>query len=121
VDVMGERFKMYSKYGYIIVETSVDLALRLLRSIIEKIGGETTDLSDTIRILENFDEYYSLMSKKFKEYLVPQKKESDFIKGRVFIDKIKLSRGHAGEKYVLIQFDRRVKKEFLEDILNNIT
>ncbi len=118
----ASKVKVFDKYGYTVVEASLDIALRMLRYIKESSGMEpSVDLSDSIRILENFDEYYSIMNRKFREYIIPQKSESDFIKGRVVVDKIKLIKKDQDNKMVLIQFDRRIRRDFIERVINNIT
>lgn len=117
----ASKVKVFDKYGYTVVEASLDIALRMLRYIKESSGVEpSADLNDSIRILENFDEYYSIMNRKFREYIIPQKSESDFIKGRVVVDKIKLIKKDQDNKMVLIQFDRRIERDFIERVINNI-
>ncbi len=117
----SSKIKVFDKYGYTVVEAPLDIALRILKYIKERSGMEpSVDLNDSIRILENFDEYYSIMNRKFREYIIPQKSESDFIKGRVVVDKIKLIKKDQDNKMVLIQFDRRIERDFIERVINNI-
>ncbi len=103
-------------FGYPCIDLDLEDAKKILSIIADRLGYITSDISDTLRIIENFDESYRYAVKKFKEFLVPSKNESDLIKGRVTVDRIKLSKV-GKEKRVLIVFDRRVKKELLEEAL----
>jgi hypothetical protein len=102
--------------GYPCIDLDLDDAEKILNIITDRLGYVTSDIQDTLRIIENFDESYRYAVKKFKEYLVPVKSESDLIKGRVVIDRVKLTR-IGNKKRILIIFDRRVKKELLEEAL----
>lgn len=103
--------------GYLCIDLDLDSAKKILHMIVDLLGHVTSDIQDTLRIIDNFDESYRYAVKKFKEFLVPAKNESDLIKGRVVIDRVKLVRT-GGEKRVLIIFDRRIKREILEEALS---
>jgi len=104
--------------GYPCVELEVGDARRVLEALSEALGYSTNDLEDAIRIIDNFDEYYRYSARKFKEYLVPEKREGDLIRGRVIVDRLKLIR--AGDRRrVLIIFDRRVNKDLVRGIVEN--
>lgn len=88
--------------------------------ILEKISRElglTADLEDTLRILRNFDAYYNMLRKKFKEYITPRKSERDLILGKVIVDKIRL-RVESGQKIVSIVFDKKINQEWLSTFIN---
>ena len=90
-------------------------ALKLIEKIIEK-HGETLDLHETIRMLENFNEFINYQIKRSQSYLTPSKNTSDLIKGRVVIDKLRLAKNNEGE-FVTLIFDKRVNREFIEEAL----
>ncbi len=103
--------------GYPCIDLDLDDAEKILKILTDRLGYVTSDVQDTLRIIENFDESYRYAVKKFKEYLVPVKSESDLIKGRVVIDRVKLTRV-GNKRRILIVFDRRIKKELLEEALS---
>lgn len=113
----GKEPSVNDCFGYPCIDLGLEDAKKILSIIVERLGYITSDISDAMRIIENFDESYRYAVKKFKEFLVPSKSESDLIKGRVVIDRIKLSK-IGGEKRVLIVFDRRVKRELLEEAVS---
>jgi len=91
---------------YINVELSLDEAEKFLRELTKKLGYETQDVSETLRYLRNFDVFYEVAKKKFKDYLVPPKSMNDMIKGTVVVDKVRLIKEDG--KKVVISLDRRV-------------
>lgn len=104
------------KYKYVDLELSE--AQKLLNEIVNK-KGETRDLLEALRYLENFDEFYMYMKKKFKDFITPPKETKDLVSGRVVIDKLKLYTKD-DVKRVVIVFDRRVDVEFLQQLLKTI-
>ncbi len=105
--------------GYPCIELEAEKAKKFLEAISKVVGYFTSDLIDTIRIIDNFDEYYRYSTRKFKEYLVPAKSESDLIKGRVIVDRVKL-KIIGSSRRVLIVFDRRINKEAIKKALEKI-
>ena len=93
-------------------------AIELLECIIEK-HGMTRDLEEALRIVNNFDEYYRILRKKFEDYISPPKSQRDVIEGRVIVHKLKLFTEN-NEKKVEIVFDRRVNLELLKTCLEEI-
>lgn len=106
-------------YGYVYTESSPEDAVKILEHIRRSWGRDTEDLNDAIRIIKNFDTFYEMLRKKFKEYIAPRKSEADLIRGKVVVDKIKLSK-KGGEKVVVIVFDKRVVDESLEEVLKEL-
>jgi uridine kinase len=104
-------------YGYIYLDASVDEAVKLLEGIRKELNANSEDLNDTLRILANFQAFYQMIKKRFKEFITPRKSESDLIYGRVVIEKIKLYR-EGGQNRVTIVFDKRFRKEDLVRVLN---
>lgn len=93
-------------------------AIELLECIIEK-HGMTRDLEEALRIVNNFDEYYRILRKKFEDYISPPKSQRDVIEGRVIVHKLKLFTEN-NEKKIEIVFDRRVDLELLKTCLEEI-
>lgn len=103
-------------YGYPYVECSVEQGLLILKKISEKLDFSSEDLNDSIRILNSYEEFYSYARRKGKEFIVPSKRESDFIKGRVVVDKIK----PIDKDRVMIIFERRVNRDLLNEVISEI-
>ena len=98
--------------GYPYIECDIETGKIFLEKLSERLGYLSEDLKDTIRILNNYEEFYSYAKRKGKEFIVPSKRESDFIRGRVVIDKIKpLNRDR-----VMIIFEKRVNRDLLREI-----
>ncbi|MEB2836279.1 MAG: heavy-metal-associated domain-containing protein [Desulfurococcales archaeon] len=91
---------------YISVELPAEEAERLIRHLTERLGYESQDASEALRYIRNFDAFYEIAKKKFKDYLVPPKSMNDMIRGTVLVDRLKLIKD--GEKRVVVTFDRRV-------------
>ncbi len=105
-------------FGYIRLETDADNAIKVLKYLRDVDGKNTDDVIDALRIIENFDVFYEMMKKKFKDYIAPRKSENDLIRGRVIIDKIKLTKDKV--KRVTIIFDKRVNEELITKALNSL-
>ena len=91
---------------YISVELPAEDAERLIRRLAERLGYESQDASEALRYIRNFDAFYEIAKKKFKDYLVPPKSMNDMIRGTVLVDRLKLVKD--GGKRVVVTFDRRV-------------
>lgn len=104
------------KYKY--VDLPLEDAQKLLENIVSA-RGETRDLTESIRYLKNFDEFYNYMKKKFKDFITPPKEPKDLMLGKVVVDKVKLY-VEDSEKRVLIVFDRRVDTSFIEGMLKAV-
>ncbi|AEM39492.1 hypothetical protein Pyrfu_1635 [Pyrolobus fumarii 1A] len=107
-----------AKYKY--VDLPAEEAIKLLETIAEVLGRRTQDLSEAIRYVKNFEEFYEYMRKKFKDFIAPPRRPDDFIKGTVIVDKVRLYKTDTGEKRVVIVFDRRVDIEKLKEALKKI-
>jgi len=105
--------------GYPCIELETSIAIKMLEKIASLLGYVTDDIMDSIRIIEDFDESYRYSVKKFKEYIVPVKREADLIRGRVVVDRIKLRK--VGEnRRVLVVFERRVDRDLIKRALESI-
>ena len=107
-----------SFYDYVYMDASVEDAERILKEI-AKVRGETEDLMDALRILKNFNTFYGVMKRKFKEFIAPRKRESDLILGKVVIEKLKLYVKNK-ERRVTVVFDKRFKLEELKGVMESI-
>jgi len=103
---------------YISVELTADDAERLIRKISERLGYESQDASEALRYIRNFDAFYEMAKRKFKDYLVPPKSMNDMIRGTVLIDRIKLIREDG--RRVVVTFDRRVPLEEITAALKDM-
>ncbi|WP_440060083.1 hypothetical protein ACSU1N_02725 [Thermogladius sp. 4427co] len=92
-------------------------AINLLKKIREYVG-ESNNLAESIRMIENFDEFYRLSRKRFEEYLFPPKDPSESLKGKVVIQKLRFIKDNGD--FVEIVFDRRIKIELIKDALSKI-
>ncbi len=101
------------KYKYI--DLSLDEAIEFINQAI-KVHGETTDLSETLRFLKNFDEFYRYMQKKFKDFITPPKSSKELVLGKVFVHKVKLYVNDSGKR-VLFVIDKRIDLNKLKNIL----
>lgn len=101
------------------VELSVEEAERLVKYVVDRLGMEPNDVNEFFRIIRNFDAFYDVMRKKFKDYLVPQKSMNDMILGRVIVDKVKLIK-EGGKKKVIVVFDKRVPEDIIVEGLKEL-
>ena len=101
------------------VELSIEEAEKLVKYVVDRLGIEPNDVNEFFRIVRNFDAFYDVMRKKFKDYLVPPKSMNDMILGRVIIDKVKLIK-EGGKKKVVIVFDKRVPEDVIVDGLKDL-
>ena len=101
------------------VRLPLEEAVKLLNKISELLGWRSGDIDEALRYMEHFDEFYSMMKRKFKEFLVPIKKSSDMIRGRVVVDKLKLEK-EGDQRIVTLVFDRRVDLQVVVDALENM-
>ncbi len=116
---MAETVVKVDLAKYKFVDLPAEDAIRLLEAITEKLGRESSDIRETIRYIRNFEEFYEYMQKKFKDYIAPPHRPSDYIKGLVVVDKVKLYK-REGERRVVIVFDRRVSLDVIKEALEDI-
>ncbi len=101
------------KYKYI--DLDLDSALKFVNEAI-KVHGATLDLEETLRYLRNFDEFYSYMQRKFKDFITPPKSSRELVSGKVFIHRLKLYVKDHVRRTVLV-IDRRVDVDTVKNIL----
>ncbi len=101
------------------VTLSADEATKLLNKVCEITGKRTSDVDEVLRYISNFDVFYEVMRKKFKDALAPPRTVDDMIRGNVVIDKVRLFK-EDDEKKVTIIFDRRVPLDIIEKALRDL-
>lgn len=101
------------------VELRIDEAEQVLQHISRALGAESQDLEETYRVLRNFDSFYELSRKKYKDYVVPSKSVNDMIRGIVIVDRLKLIK-EGDEKKIVLTFDRRIKEEIIAEALSRL-
>lgn len=100
------------------VKLEKNLASKLVQVIISK-HGTTRDLEETKRVIENFDEYYGILRRRFMDYLTVPKDMAESIRGRTVVHKLRLLK--EGElRVVEIVFDKRVPRNLLVDCLRDL-
>jgi len=102
---------------YVYLKSTPEVVARALMTLHEVFGKGGEDLEDALRIIENFDAFYEIARKKFKDYIATRKNTADLIRGRVLIDKIKLVK-EGSQKHVVAILDRSIK---LDDVLKTLT
>jgi peptidoglycan/xylan/chitin deacetylase (PgdA/CDA1 family) len=112
-----DQIKLFKQLGYVYLRAPLEVVLKVLRRLGE-LRGWSEDLSDAMRILENFDAFYEFMRRKHKEYIAPRKSESDLLSGRVVVDKLKLEVD--GSRFVTLVFDKRVGYEEILNVLREL-
>ena len=101
------------------VTLPVDEARELLNIIAEKLGKRTNDIDEAQRYIANFDVFYEMMKKKFKDSLAPPKSVDDMIRGNIVVDRVILAK-EGDKRIVTIVFDRRVPLDSIEEALKDL-
>ncbi len=100
------------------VKLEQEKAIELINALIRS-HGIVRDLEEAKRVVENFDEYYSIARRRFESYIVVPKDVTDSLRGRALIHKLRLIIEN-GRKLVEIVFDKRVREEFIIEILKRL-
>jgi hypothetical protein len=101
------------------VELTVEEAEKLLSHLSKQLGYEPQDLEETYRILRNFEAFYDMARRKYKDYIVPSKSLNDMIRGTVLVDRLKLIK-EGDQRKIIITFDRRVKEKVVVEALEKL-
>ncbi len=107
-----------AKYKY--VDVSIEEAYTLLEALRSRFPKAEADILEVKRYIDNFDEFYSYMKKKFKDYIPLPHRPEDYIRGSALIDKVKLYISANGEKRAVLVIDRRVSAESLKELLESL-
>ena len=105
--------------NYKYVELHLADALKLLGMLEEKFPNKIKDISEVRRIIENFDVFYDIAKRKFKDYILIPHKPSDMLLGRVLFDKVKLIRTSNTKKIGLF-FDKNIKLKDIVEALKSL-
>ncbi|RLG74407.1 MAG: hypothetical protein DRO23_06830 [Thermoprotei archaeon] len=105
--------------NYKYVELSLADALNLLIMLEEKFPDKVKDITEVRRIIKNFDVFYDIARRKFKDYILIPHVPSDMLRGRVLFDKVKLIREGNARKIGLF-FDKNIELEDIVRILSNL-
>uniref|UniRef100_A0A7C4BB58 Uncharacterized protein n=1 Tax=Ignisphaera aggregans TaxID=334771 RepID=A0A7C4BB58_9CREN len=117
---MPRKVKLYTVLGdYVAIEVEAGASIELLRKIQKVLNKGGEDVEDSIRMIQHFDVFYSLMCKKFKDFLTPKKNISELLRGNVLVDKIKLAK-RDDERVVVIVFDKSLSKDLIERALTEL-
>jgi hypothetical protein len=101
------------------VELTVEEAEKLLSHLSKQLGYEPQDLEETYRVLRNFEAFYDMARRKYKDYIVPSKSLNDMIRGTVLVDRLKLIK-EGDQRKIVITFDRRVKEKVVVEALEKL-
>jgi hypothetical protein len=101
------------------VELTLEEAEKILSDISKQLGYESQDLEEAYRVLRNYDAFYDMARRKYKDYITPSKSLNDMIRGTVVVDRLKLVK-EGDQRKVIITFDRRVKEELVVEALKKL-
>uniref|UniRef100_A0A7J2U0D9 Uncharacterized protein n=1 Tax=Ignisphaera aggregans TaxID=334771 RepID=A0A7J2U0D9_9CREN len=114
---MAQRVKLFTMLGdYVAIEVEAGTSIELLRKMQKALGKGGEDVEDSIRMVLHFDTFYSLIQRKFKDFLTPKKNISELLRGNVLVDKIKLIKKD-DKKVVVIVFDKSLNRDLVEKAL----
>ncbi len=117
---MAEKITLLIDLGkYKHITLPAEDASRLLNIITQKIGKQTFDVEEAQRYIANFDVFYEVMKKKFKDSLAPPKSINDMIRGNIIVDRVILIKEN-GERKVTIVFDRRIPVDKIKEALEEL-
>ena len=105
--------------NYKYVELYLTDALNLLGMLEEKYPDKIKDISEVQRIIENFDVFYDIVKRKFKDYILIPHEPSDMLRSRVLFDKVKLVKTSDAKKIGLF-FDKNIKLKDIIEMLNSL-
>ena len=105
--------------NYKYVEIPISKAEKLLQMLLKDFPDREKDVREVSRIIKNFNVFYEIARKKFKNYILIPHDASDMLKGTVLFDKVKLISDKEGKRVGLF-FDRSVSVEHVVRILKNL-
>ncbi len=104
--------------NYKYVEIPLKEVEMLLQILLEKFPNKEKDISEVARIVKNFDVFYEIARKKFKNYILIPHDVNDMLRGTVLIDKVKLI-SEGGNRKIGLVFDRSISIEDIVKVLEN--
>ena len=105
--------------NYKYVEIPVEEAESLLQTLLEDFPNKEKDIKEVARIVRNFDVFYEIARKKFKNYILIPHDTSDMLRGAVLFDKVKLASDEEGKKIGLF-FDRNISVDDVVRVLKSL-
>lgn len=105
--------------NYKYIEISITKMLDFLEILNRKFPDKFKDISEVKRIVKNYDVFYDIAKRKFKDYILIPHEPSDMLRGRILFDKIKLIKNNHDRKIGLI-FDKSIKLEDIVEALNSL-
>ncbi len=109
---------MLGNYKYI--EIPLEDSEEFLRMLSKRFPSKNKDIKEVLRIIRNFDVFYDIARKKFKNYILIPHDSSDMLKGTILFDKVKLLIGENGRKKVGLIFDRSISLENVMKVLEEL-
>lgn len=100
----------------------VDMPVEEATRFLELLGSRrwvSKDLSEALRILRSFDEYYESTRKKLLDYIFVPKDPADSITGRSTVQKIRLYVDGEVKRVELI-LDRRLEPALVKSVLEEM-
>jgi len=105
--------------NYKYVEIPIEEAESLLQALLENFPNKEKDIKEVARIIRNFDVFYEIARKKFKNYILIPHDTSDMLRGAVLFDKVKLVSDEEGKKIGLF-FDRSISVDDVVRVLKSL-
>jgi len=105
--------------NYKYVEIPIEEAESLLQTLLENFPNKEKDIKEVARIVRNFDVFYEIARKKFKNYILIPHDTSDMLRGAVLFDKVKLVSDEEGKKIGLF-FDRSISVNNVVRVLKSL-
>jgi len=105
--------------NYKYVEIPIEEAESLLQTLLEDFPNKEKDIKEVARIVRNFDVFYEIARKKFKNYILIPHDTSDMLRGAVLFDKVKLASDEEGKKIGLF-FDRNISVDDVVRVLKSL-
>ncbi|RLG75999.1 MAG: hypothetical protein DRO23_02390 [Thermoprotei archaeon] len=105
--------------NYKYIELSITKMLDFLEILSRKFPDKFKDVSEVKRIVKNYDVFYDIAKRKFKDYILIPHEPSDMLRGRILFDKVKLIKDNHDRKIGLI-FDKSVKLKDIVEALNSL-
>ncbi len=109
---------MLGNYKY--VELPLEDSEEFLQILSKRFPNKDRDIKEVLRIIRNFDVFYEIARKKFKNYILIPHDTSDMLKKTVLFDKVKLLIGENGRKKVGLIFDRSIPLENVMKVLEEL-
>ncbi len=105
--------------NYKYIELSTTKMLDFLEILSRIFPDKFKDISEVKRIVKNYDVFYDIAKRKFKDYILIPHEPSDMLRGKILFDKVKLIKDNHDRKIGLI-FDKSIKLEDIVEALSSL-